>query len=127
MASRLPSIVIRFTTNRQRSLSSEAAPPPPPTALVGRHVTVHGSGLPGIDGESGHVTEYGPFNERYHVLLKNCHVYHFASRHLQLTQAPAKAVQLPPMQKHPLPATVTPKYKPPAGVLRPPQTGRGST
>ena len=33
--------------------------------------------------------------------------------HLHLTQAPAKAVQLPPMQKHPLPATVTPKYKPP--------------
>ena len=59
------------------------------------------------------MTEYDPFNERYHVLLNNGHVYHLASRHLRLTQAPAKAVQLPPMQKHPLPATVTPKYKPP--------------
>ena len=87
-------------------------PPPLPTALVGRHVTAHGSELPSIEGESGHVTEYGPFSERYHVQLNNGHVYHLASRHLHLTQAPAKAVQLPPMQTHPLPATVTPKYKP---------------
>ena len=88
-------------------------PPPPPTALVGRHVTVHGSELPGIEGESGHVTEYGPFSEQYNVQLNNGHKYHLAPRHLRLTQALAKAVQLPPMQKHPLPATVTPKYRPP--------------
>ena len=40
-------------------------PPPPPTAMVGRHVTVYNSGLPGIDGESGHVTEYDSSLERY--------------------------------------------------------------
>ena len=94
-------------------LGRSPPPPPPPTALVGKHVTVQGSGLPGIEGESGHVTEYDPFNERYHVLLNNGHVYHLAPRHLLLTQAPAKAEQRPPMQKHPLHATVTPSYKPP--------------
>ena len=52
-------------------LSRGIPPPPPPTALVGRHVAVYESRLPGIDGESGHVTEYGPSIERYHVLLNN--------------------------------------------------------
>ena len=95
------------------SLEDGPPPPLPPTALVGRHVTVRGSALPGIEGESGYVLEYDPFGERYHVQLNNGRVYHLVSRHLQLTQAPAKAVPLPPMQQHPLPATVAPKYNPP--------------
>ena len=94
-------------------LERSPPPPPPPTALVGRHVTVHGSDLPSIEGESGYVLEYDPFGERYHVQLNNGHVYHLVSRRLHLTQAPAKAAQLPPMQQHPLPATMTHKYKPP--------------
>ena len=113
MANRLPSVVIRLTTNRPRSLFSVVVLRHPHLRLlcmVGRHVTVYDAGLPGIDGESGHVTEYDPFNERCHVLPNNGHVYHLAPRHLQLTQAPAEAVQRPPMQKHPLPATVAPKY-----------------
>ena len=39
-------------------LGRNPPPPPPPIALVGKHVTVQGSGLPGIEGESGHVIEY---------------------------------------------------------------------
>ena len=72
-----------------------------PLYVVGRRVTVYNSGLPGIDGESGYVTEYGSSIERYRVLLNNGHVYYLASHLLQLTRAPAEAVQLPPMQKHP--------------------------
>ena len=77
-------------------------------------MTVYNSGLPGIDGESGYVQEYGPSIERYRVLLNNSHAYYFASYLLQLIRAPAEAVQLPPMQKHPLPARVAPGYKPPS-------------
>ena len=76
-------------------------------------MTVYSSALPGTDGESGYVTEYDSSIERYRVLLNNGHVYYLASHLLQLTRAPAEAVQLPPMQKHPLPARVTPGYKPP--------------
>ena len=66
-----------------------------------------------IEGESGYVQEYDPFGNRYHVRLNNGRLYYFASRHLAVTQAPAEAVPLPPIKQHPLPATVTPKYKPP--------------
>ena len=76
-------------------------------------MTVYNPGLPGIDGESGYVQEYDPSIERYRVLLNNGHAYYFASYISQLTQPPAEAVQLPPMQKHPLPARITPGYKPP--------------
>ena len=83
-------------------------------------MTVYNSGLPGIDGESGHVTEYDASLQRYRVLLNSGHVYYFASHLLELTKAPTEAAQLPPMQKHPLPARVTPGYKPPpVSVSRP--------
>ena len=52
-----------------------------------------------------------PSIERYYVLLNNGHTYYFAAYLLQLTQPPAEAVQLPPMQKHPLPARVAPGYR----------------
>ena len=42
------------------SLERSSPPPPPPMALVGRHVTVHGSDLPSIEGKSGYVLEYDP-------------------------------------------------------------------
>ena len=72
-----------------------------------------GSDLPGIGGESGYVQEYDPFGNRYHVRLNNGHVYHLASRHLAVTQAPVEAVPLPPMERHLLPAVVKADYKPP--------------
>ena len=56
---------------------------------------------------------YNSALERYYVLLNPGHAYYFADYILQLTQPPAEAVQLPPMQKHPLPARVTTGYKPP--------------
>ena len=92
-------------------------PPPPPTAMVGRHVTIQNSGLPGIDGESGYVRYYNVSNQRYNVLLNSGLAYYFASHILQLTPPPAEAVQLPPMQKHPLPARVATAYKPPPVVV----------
>ena len=103
------------------ALNQGIPPPPPPTAIVGRHVTVYDSGLPGLDGESGHVIEYDLSIDRYRVLPHNGHVYYLASRLLRLTRAPAEAVQLPPMQQPPLPARVTPTYKPPPVTLAPPE------
>ena len=46
-------------------LDGGTPPPPPPTAILGRHVTVYNSGLPGIDGYSGYVQEYDPSIDRY--------------------------------------------------------------
>ena len=88
-------------------------PPPPPTALVGQHVTFQNTTLPGLDGESGYVESYDQDSGRYRVLLNNGLRYYFHSRHLLVTQPPKVPVPLPPMAKHPLPATRPQTYIPP--------------
>ena len=103
-------------------------PPPPPTALVGRHMTVYGAGLPGIDGESGHVTEYDPSSERYvprPAQQRSRVPPRFASPAADASAGGSNSAA----SDAEAPATCDgdAQIQAPTGLLRPSQTGCGST